>query len=55
MLLEELQEIVKVGECDRIEFKATTGQRTEAAKAVCALLNGIGGYVIFGVLDNGGD
>lgn len=35
------------------DLKKTTGQRTEAAKAVCALLNGLGGFLIFGVSDKG--
>ena len=53
MLLEELQSLISKGESESIEFKKTTGQRTEAAKAVCALLNGLGGFVIFGVSDKG--
>lgn len=53
MQLEELKKIILNGESESLEFKKTTGQRTEAAKTVCALLNGIGGYVIFGVSDRG--
>lgn len=34
------------------EFKETTGQRREAAKAVCAMLNHRGGRVLFGVSRN---
>jgi len=41
------------GESDRLEFKKRTGQRTEAAKTVCAMLNGLGGFVLFGVTDKG--
>jgi ATP-dependent DNA helicase RecG len=36
-----------------MEFKQSTGQRTDAAKAVCALANGLGGFVLFGVRDKG--
>lgn len=36
-----------------MEFKKTTGQRTEAAKTACALLNGLSGFIIFGVSDKG--
>lgn len=36
-----------------MEFKRSTGQRSEAAKTVCAMLNGIGGFVLFGVTDGG--
>lgn len=37
------------GESETQEFKVSTGQRGEAAKAVCAMLNHKGGRVIFGV------
>lgn len=53
MNLRELTALVAGGESDRLEFKATTGQRTEAAKTVCAVLNGLGGFVLFGVTDHG--
>ena len=43
----ELNAIVAGGESEHVEFKKSTGQRTDAAKAVCAMLNdrdyGIGG------------
>jgi len=51
--LKELKKLVKQGESDRLEFKKTTGQHTAAAKTVCAMLNSIGGFVIFGVTDKG--
>lgn len=38
----ELRKLVSDGESERVEFKRSTGQRTEAAKTVCAMLNGIG-------------
>lgn len=53
MNLKELKQLVKQGESNRLEFKKTTGQRTAAIKTVCAMLNGIGGFVIFGVADKG--
>jgi ATP-dependent DNA helicase RecG len=53
MNLQELKRLVAKGESDRLEFKRTTGQRTDAAKTVCAMLNGLGGFVNFGVGDNG--
>ena len=53
MNLKELENLVRKGESDRLEFKRSTGQRTQAAKAVCAMLNGLGGFVIFGVTDKG--
>jgi ATP-dependent DNA helicase RecG len=53
MTLEDLKKIVVAGESETVEFKRTTGQRTEAAKTVCAMLNGGGGVVLFGVTDAG--
>lgn len=53
MNLDELRALVTRGESENVEFKLTTGQRTEAAKTVCALLNGLGGFVFFGVSDRG--
>jgi len=51
--LHDLRGLVRKGESDRVEFKRSTGQRTAAAKTVCAMLNGLGGFVIFGVSDKG--
>jgi ATP-dependent DNA helicase RecG len=53
MNLHELKRLVAKGESDRVEFKKSTGQRAEAAKTVCAMLNGLGGFVVFGVGDKG--
>ena len=53
MNLTELKQIVSAGESERLEFKRSTGQRTEAAKTACALLNGTGGIILFGVSDRG--
>ena len=53
MNLKELSAIVAEGESQKVEFKTTTGQRTEGAKAACALANGLGGFVLFGVKDKG--
>ena len=49
----ELKVIVASGESESAEFKRSTGQRTEATKTVCAMLNGLGGIVLFGVEDDG--
>jgi ATP-dependent DNA helicase RecG len=46
---DRLTEWVARGESETQEFKGSTGQRSEAAKAVCAMLNHKGGRVIFGV------
>ena len=53
MNLRELNKIVASGESERIEFKNSTGQRTAAMKTVCGMLNGLGGFVFFGVSDKG--
>jgi ATP-dependent DNA helicase RecG len=53
MNLESLYSLAAQGESERLEFKTTTGQRTEAIKTVCAMINGFGGFVLFGVTDKG--
>jgi predicted HTH transcriptional regulator len=47
--LQELEQIVARGESEQVEFKASTGQRTDAVKTVCGMLNHAGGWVLFGV------
>src|SRR5436305_4946058 len=54
MDLQMLIQLIAQGESDALEFKGTTGQRKEAAKTACGLLNGSGGVVLFGVTDKGG-
>lgn len=41
------------GESETLEFKRTTGQRREAARALCAMMNHRGGRVLFGVEPDG--
>ncbi len=53
MTYEEIAEWARAGESERLEFKATTGQRRAAARTVCAMLNQDGGRVIFGIDDSG--
>jgi ATP-dependent DNA helicase RecG len=53
MNIGELKKLVSDGESDRLEFKRSTGQRTQAAKTACAMLNGLGGLILFGINDNG--
>jgi ATP-dependent DNA helicase RecG len=48
-----LKKLVAAGESDRLELKKSTGQRTEAARTVCAMLNGMGGFVVIGASDRG--
>ena len=51
MNVDEVKGIIARGEGEQVELKRSTGQRTSAAKTVCAMLNGLGGFVIFGVSD----
>jgi ATP-dependent DNA helicase RecG len=53
MNLQELHELVRLGESERVEFKKTTGQRSEAMRTVCGMLNGKGGFVFFGITPGG--
>ena len=53
MLSDELRVLVSGGESQQVEFKRSTGQRTEGARTVCAMLNTRGGFVLFGVSDAG--
>ncbi len=48
-----IRQLVLQGESAHVELKRSTGQRTEAAKTACAMLNGDGGVIIFGVTDKG--
>jgi ATP-dependent DNA helicase RecG len=52
MTLDELKALVMAGEGEGLELKETTGQRSEACKALCAFLNKDGGCVVFGATDS---
>ena len=41
------------GESETLEFKRTTGERREAVRTLCAMLNNCGGRVLFGVEADG--
>lgn len=53
MNLPDLKKLVIRGESDTLEFKKSTGQRKEALRTLCAMLNGRGGVVLFGITDDG--
>ena len=53
MANDELANLVEQGESETLEFKKTTGERVEAAKTVCAMLNHRGGVVLIGVTKEG--
>ena len=49
----DIARLAAEGESETVEFKATTGQRTDAARTLSAMLNGNGGRVLFGVQPSG--
>ena len=53
MTLDEIRRMAASGESETVEFKETTGERNEAAKSLCAMLNHQGGTVLFGVTPRG--
>jgi ATP-dependent DNA helicase RecG len=53
MTLADIQSWVRAGESETLELKRTTGERREATRTICAMLNHRGGRVIFGVEPDG--
>ncbi len=53
MDLTELQALVAQGESEHLAFKKTTGELHGGMETLCALLNGSGGKVLFGVTNSG--
>ena len=53
MNLEEVRAWAAAGESDTQELKATTSEQHEGLKALCGMLNGRGGRVLFGVTPDG--
>ncbi len=54
MNLSQLKSLVKHGESNILEFKKSTGQRSQSMQTACAFLNSdVGGTILFGVTDNG--
>jgi ATP-dependent DNA helicase RecG len=51
--IEELKKIISTGESETLEFKKTTGQKYDAGKTLCGMVNSHGGMVIFGVSNTG--
>lgn len=49
----DIESMVRSGESETLEFKRTTGERREATRTLCAMLNHRGGRVIFGVEPDG--
>lgn len=53
MNFKELTNIIIRGESKNLELKKSTGQLERGMESLCAMLNGDGGSVIFGVTDSG--
>src|SRR5579863_440996 len=53
MTLRELKKIVKKGESDNVEFKASIGQLNRGIETLCAFLNKKGGMLLLGIKDDG--
>jgi len=51
--LQEIESWVHGGESEVVEFKRSTGERREAARTICAMLNHRGGRVVFGIEPDG--
>ena len=51
--LADIETWARGGESETLELKRTTGERREAARTICAMLNHGGGRVIFGVEPDG--
>lgn len=53
MIPENLLQLIQQGESQTVEFKKTTALMREAIETACAFSNADGGYIIFGIGDNG--
>ena len=53
MTLDELLALVNGGETELLEWKRTTGERREGASSLCAMLNHLGGRLVFGIAPDG--
>ena len=49
IFIDDIESWVRDGESETLELKKSTGERREAAKTICAMLNHRGGRVVFGV------
>lgn len=49
----EISDLIAGGESQKVEFKKSTGLLREAVETLCAFANQEGGYLFFGIEDNG--
>jgi len=53
MTIDELSNLIKLGESETLEFKKSLTQQDEGIKTATALANGNGGWILFGVKPDG--
>ncbi len=53
MKINDILDILSLGENQNIEFKASCNNIDLIGKTICAFLNSGGGYIIVGIDDNG--
>jgi ATP-dependent DNA helicase RecG len=53
MKLVALQALIAAGESKTLELKKSTAEKDRACRSLCALANGQGGQVVFGVSPSG--
>lgn len=53
MNTQDIEQLILLGESDKLEFKTSTAQLKPAFKTACAFLNGKGGIVLIGVNQDG--
>ena len=53
MTATEITSWAAAGESETLELKRSTGERREGVRTLCAMLNHVGGRVLFGVEPNG--
>lgn len=51
MKINELQDLIQLGESETFEFKKSTANLKGAAETLCAFLNNNGGTVLIGISD----
>ena len=51
--LSDLNTLIAAGESQALEFKKSTAEKDRACRTLCALANGVGGHVVFGVTPAG--
>lgn len=53
IFIESLSDLIQKGESENVEFKKSTSLLREAIETICSFANGHGGYLIFGIDDDG--